>query len=533
MAETAFSEPADSVEVIWQPQPGPQTALVTCPVFEVFYGGARGGGKTDGVLGDFIGHADQYGEHAVGLMIRRERTQLIETIERSRQIYAPLGAKYHEQDKMWRFPNGARLRFAYLERDADAEAYQGHSYTRVYIEELGNFPTPGPVLKLMATLRSPTGVPVGFRATGNPGGPGHSWVKTRYIDPSPVGWERLVDERTGLERIYIPSRVSDNHYLGADYIQRLRASGSDELVRAWLEGDWSAIEGAFFDCWSTEKHVVAPFTVPGHWLRFRSMDWGSAAPFSVGWWAVASEPFRLRTDGCVGVGEIRNSGQYSEAATGMADDDGRQGHNPSLDIGRGSVARGVSLPRGALVRYREWYGTGQKLTAEDVALGILEKEVSDVDEAGKSLIQYGVLDPSAFAQDGGPSIAERMHRVGVTFRRADNKRVPQRGAMGGWDLMRHRMVGDLDGNPMLVVFSTCKDFIRTVPVLQHDPDRPEDLDTEAEDHVADETRYACASRPWARPTPRPDKPIVDLSIPTLRDVLKADARNRGRAGDRI
>src|SRR6185436_9022974 len=169
--------------VLWEAQAGPQAALVSCPVFEIFYGGARGGGKTDGVLGEWLGHADRYAENAIGLMIRRERTQLIEAIERSRQLYAPLGARFHEQDKMWRFPNGARLRFAYLEHDADAEAYQGHSYTRVYVEEIGNFPSPAPIMKLMATLRSAKGVPVGFRATGNPGGPGHGWVKDRYIDP--------------------------------------------------------------------------------------------------------------------------------------------------------------------------------------------------------------------------------------------------------------------------------------------------------------------------------------------------------------
>src|ERR1700682_1119528 len=124
MAEAARASDYDSVS--WEAQEGPQSALISCPVFEVFFGGARGGGKTDGVLGDFLEHADAYGENAIGLMIRKERTQLIETIERSKQIFAPLDWKFHEQDKMWRAPDGARLRFAYLETDADAEAYQGH-----------------------------------------------------------------------------------------------------------------------------------------------------------------------------------------------------------------------------------------------------------------------------------------------------------------------------------------------------------------------------------------------------------------------
>lgn len=468
MAATARAEtkPDDSVEVIWQAQEGPQSALISCPVFEVFFGGARGGGKTDGVLGDFLEHADAYGKDAIGLMIRRQRTELVETIERSKAIYTPLGWTFHEQDKMWRAPNGARLRFAYLERDSDAEGYQGHSYTRLYFEEIGNFPSDRPILKLMATLRSGAGVPVGFRATGNPGGPGHQWVRARYIDPAPLGFQLIKDAVSGLERVYIPSRVHDNKFLGESYVAQLKASGSKELVKAWLEGDWSVIEGAFFDCWDSAKHVIRPFEIPEGWLRFRSADWGSAKPFSVGWWAVVGDDFE---------------------------------HEQGI------------IPRGAIVRYREWYGksapnTGLKLTAEEVAQGILDRE-----QPGE-VITYGVLDPAAFAVDGGPSIAERMAKVGASFRRADNKRVAQMGALGGWDQMRQRMKGDGE-RPMIYTFSTCTDSIRTIPALQHDADKPEDLDTDGEDHAADEWRYACMSRPYqpARAAPKkPDQLIYEI-----------------------
>ena len=173
--------------VAWEPRSRPQEALLACPVFEVFFGGARGSLKTDGVIGEFACHADLYRQHAIGIMLRRDRTELIEAIERSKQIYPLIGAKFNEQEKFWRFDNGARLRFAYLENDNDAMAYQGHSYTRVYPEELGNFPNRAPIDKMKATLRSAQGVPVGMRATGNPGGPGHQWVKGRYIDPAPMG----------------------------------------------------------------------------------------------------------------------------------------------------------------------------------------------------------------------------------------------------------------------------------------------------------------------------------------------------------
>ena len=128
---------------------------------------------------------------------------------------------------MWRAPDGARLRFAYLERDADADLYQGHSYTRVYIEEAGNFPNPAPVLKLMATLRSGAGIPVGLRATGNPGV--HQWIKARYIDPAPLGNRIIRDPLTGLERVFIPSKVDNNQHIDVEaYKQRLRAPGSQE-----------------------------------------------------------------------------------------------------------------------------------------------------------------------------------------------------------------------------------------------------------------------------------------------------------------
>jgi hypothetical protein len=465
MAATALAE-YDSVS--WEAQPGPQSSLISCPVFEVFFGGARGGGKTDGVLGDFLEHADTYGENAIGLMIRRQRTELVETIERSKQIYSPLGWKFHEQDKMWRAPDGARLRFAYLETDADAEAYQGHSYTRLYVEEIGNFPSEKPILKLMATLRSGAGVPTGFRSTGNPGGPGHQWVRARYIDPDPMGYRVIKDAVSGLERVYIPSRVADNKYLGDDYVAKLKASGSKELVQAWLEGDWTVIEGAFFDCWESARHIVKPFVIPEDWARFRSGDWGSAKPFSFGWWAVVGDKFRMES--------------------------------------------GLWLPRGCLVRYREWYGmqpgkpnTGLKLHADQVGEGLASREAKDQKLVG------GVLDPAAFAEDGGPPISERINAELikaklVPFRPADNKRVPGRGAMGGWDQMRGRFVGDEDGLPMIVTFSTCIDSIRTIPALQHDPLKPEDLDSDMEDHAGDEWRYACMSRPWVRKKTTDEKP---------------------------
>src|SRR5262245_9089740 len=339
-ADAAAASDADQT-VVWSPGLNrAQWQLLECPIFEVFFGGARGGGKTDGVLGEWLAHANRFGKDAIGLMVRRSRTELVETIERSKHIYGPIGWKYNEVEHMWRGPEGSRLRFAYLERDADADMYQGHSYTRLYVEEIGNFPTPAPILKLMATLRSGSGVPVGMRATGNPGGAGHHWVRARYVDPAPLGGEIIRDPLTHLERIFIPSKVDNNKHIDIEsYKQRLRGSGSQELVKAWLDGDWSVTLGAFFDCWDHKRHVIEPFPIPEEWMRFRSMDWGSASPFSVGWWAVVQDDYPL-------IGEETRI-----------------------------------LPRGCMVRYREWYGmkpgqpnVGLKYTAEIVGKGIEAKE---------------------------------------------------------------------------------------------------------------------------------------------------------------
>jgi hypothetical protein len=277
------------------------------------------------------------------------------------------------------------------------------------------------------------------------------------------------------------------------YPDRLRLSGSAQLVKAWLEGDWSAIEAAYFDCWSESKHVIEPFTVPREWTRFRSMDWGSASPFAVGWYAIAQDDFPIA---------------------------------------------GKTIRRGALIKYLEWYGStdpatgakGLKLTAEQLGDGIAFREKND------PRLAYGVLDPRTFAVESGPSIAERMNAVLIRnklapFREADNRRVPRgldasqgRGPLSGWNEMRQRLEG-IEGNPLLVFFSTCVASIRTIPALQHDPARAEDVDTTGEDHAADETRYACMSRPWVNKLRIPDagedayRDTQELSI-TARDSIK-------------
>lgn len=493
----ALRSSAVEPQILWQPQEGPQTALLECPVFEIFYGGARGGGKTESSIGDWLQHSSLYGEHAIGIFFRRKLVQLAEVIARTKQLFPKIGAKYNEQQKTWTMANGARLKFAYLEKDSDAEEYQGHNYTRVYIEEVTNFPSASPINKLRATLRSGAGVPVGMRLTGNPGGAGHNWVKARYIDPAPAGFRIIteseeieidgVKQTVSLSRVFIPSKIGDNQLLlrnDPTYILRLRQAGSAALVRAWLNGDWSIIDGAFFDEWDTEKHVLFGSgwlrKIPESAPRLRAMDWGSAKPFSVGWYALS---------------------------------DGTWG-----------------LPNGAMFKYREWYGAsspnvGLKMDAVQVARGILEREKGEI-------IKDYVIDPAAFIRNGGPSIAEQMNIIGTPWRPADNKRIP------GWEQLHIRLRGDgynkdpklgpIHHVPLLYFHESCDDSIRTIPTLQHDEDHMEDLDTEGEDHAGDETRYAVMSRPWlSRGAPPSTSGLPKLpSQTTINDLLETLKRKR-------
>ncbi len=468
-------QPGDRLE--WQPQPGPQTALIECPLDETFFGGARGGGKTDSSLGEWAIHADRYGKDAKGVFFRHRLPQLEAAMERAAQIYGPLKAKWNDQKKTWTFPSGATLKFRYLERLADAEEYQGHDYTRLYFEELTNWESDAPIRRVWATLRSGAGVPVRRRATGNPGGPGHHWVKARYVDPDRLGYHPIWDPVSKMWRVYIPSRLSDNVILqhqDPGYASRLYDSGSEALVKAWLDGDWDQIEGAYFPEFSADVHIVPPFTIPPHWLRFRAADWGSAKPFCVLWFAVSD------------------------------------GDMPAY-------------PRGSLIVYREWYGwngrpdEGCKLTAEEFADGVKQRD------NGES-ITYAVMDPAAFAQQGGPSLCERMAARGVIWVHADNKRVARDGAMGGWDQLRQRLKG-FDGRPGIFFFPQCAHVIRTLPTMQHDPNRPEDLDTTAEDHAVDACRYGVMSRPFVKDAPEKPAPTYPTQM-TINQIMERAKRKR-------
>lgn len=453
--------------VTWQPQAGPQSLAITAQfVTELMFGGARGGGKSDFLLGDFLQDID-IGPSWRGIIFRRSYPELEELITRALEIFLPYGATYQVAKTTFVFPSGATLKMRHVETEKDCAKYQGHQYTWIGWDELTNWPDLKSYNMLKACLRSAHGVKYKrIRCSANPGGIGHHAVKAYFVDPAPKGMELVygdVDPDSGLRstRMFIPSRVYDNKILmenDPSYIARLREIGSPELVRAWLEGDWNVITGAYFPEFRNDKHVIEPFKIPDHWLRFRAMDWGSSTPFAVLWFAVCSEGHQI------------SEKQY--------------------------------IPAGSLVCYRELYGwngtpnVGVKWPAPRVAQAIKKAETGDK-------ITYGVLDPSAFSNQSGPSHAERMAAEGALFRKADNNRV------GGWDMVRDRLCGtdgDPDvnngvGTPMIYFFKTCVHIIRTLPAMQHDRTDAEDCDTTGEDHAPDALRYGLMSRPWKRPRP--------------------------------
>lgn len=476
--------------MVWDPQPGPQTsALLADWVDDLFFGGERGGGKSDFQLGYQEDGALRYGQHMRGIMFRKTYPELEELQSRAMEIFPGSGAVYKTQpsadfpfSNCWYWPTGASVKMRYIEAERDYARYHGHQYTHVSCDEVTEYATPGPILRMQSTLRSAHGIPCTIRSTGNPGGAGHVWVSQRYIRFAPPYTPRL-DPESGLLRMFVPSRMRDNlrmHDLDG-YRRRIIAAtaGNMALREAWLNGNWDIVVGAFFDCWSERLRLPKGWRPPAHWTRFGSFDWGSAKPFHYGLWAIANEDAFVKIPGR---GEVR-------------------------------------IPRGAIICYLEWYGAkkgetnvGLKLTAEQVADGILQLERHE------PKIAYRVADPSIWKEDGGPSHAERMFLYRAAWDKSEPKRVLQfrpadNSRVQGWDQLRARMLGEFAGaeeddatfgDPLIFWTDDCVDSIRLIPAMQHDTHKVEDVDTDNEDHAGDSARYACMSRPIslvAKPKP--------------------------------
>lgn len=454
---------------VWAPQEGSQEAFLTCPVFEVLYEGTRGPGKTDALLMDFAQHCGQgYGAEWRGILFRQTYKQLTDLINKSQKWFREVfpEATYNKADHTWTWPTGEQLLLRHMRTPSDYWNYHGHAYPWIGFEELTNWNDPTCYLSMMSCSRSTVpGMPRKYRATTNPYGPGHNWVKRRWRLPQSRG--RIIRDsyREGeLEppRVAIHGHIRENRILlhaDPEYISRIRASARNPAeLAAWIDGSWDVTSGGMFDdIWDSGRHILPSFPlhkIPKGWHIDRSFDWGSSKPFSVGWWAESNgEP--LEYDGVV--------------------------------YGR---------KRGDLIRIAEWYGwngnrnEGVRMLAKDIAQGILDRE-DDLGIAGR--VRPGPADTSIFDEENGVSIARDMLAKKVSWEKADKSPGSRK---QGWEAIRKMLKGALPPpgggpreEPGLFVLDRCHQFIETVPSLPRDEKDPDDVNTNAEDHIADETRY--------------------------------------------
>lgn len=448
-----------NAEVIFKPNDGPQTEFLAASEQEVLYGGAAGGGKSFAIVADPMRYFSN--PEFQGLLLRRTTDELRELIRVSKQLYPKVfkGAKFVERDKTWYFQSGASFWMSYLERDDDVMRYQGQAFSWIGFDELTQWPTPHAWQYLSSRLRTSgtSGLPLCQRATTNPGGPGHAWVKKMFIDPAEWGTAfDATDIETGkilcwpenhsdkdlagtplFKRKFIPAKLSDNPYLHTDgrYEANL-LSLPEQQRRQLLEGGWDITEGVAFPEWNRFYHVSEPWEIPDHWPRFRSCDYGYNDPSSVVWFAVA--------------------------------------------------------PDNQLIVYREIHIKG--VVAEDLAVMVAEAE-------GDERVSYGILDSSMWNNMGesGPSRAEKMNlklrEYGCRpFRKSDRSKGSRLDRKNEF----HRRLKLIDDTPGIIFFNNCLSCISTIPTLQLDKNNPEDVDTKADDHDYDAVTYGIMSRPLFR-----------------------------------
>lgn len=480
-----FNLPAVSskISVTWSPHPGSQRRFLPCPVWEVLLHGNRGGGKTDVLLMDFAqGVGRGWGSDYNGLLLREATTELGDVIKKSQKWFPRMfpGAKFNEQRKIWKFPQGESLWMNYARVLSDYDQYHGHEYPWIGWEELTNHAVPEVYLKLMSCNRSSNGnIPKKYRATCNPSGPGNAWVKLRFIDAVKEG--RVLREKITVDipndmgdliptilevtRTHIYSDLRENlTLLKADPLYKAKmiqmTQDNEMLKKAWIDGDWDLQIGGFFtDVWQPKIHIINWYLdIPKSWPCIRSFDWGSSKPWCVTYF-------------------VESNGEQPSGCP-------------------------IYIPKGSVIVINEIYGwtgkpnEGDQATSQVIAQRVLEMDNFIRTEYGIK-IHPGPADTSIYDVKDGTSIGKNLSTFGCRWTRAYKGSGSR---ISGWALIR-QMLGaairrDLEA-PHLYFLPQAQHHVRVLPAMQRDPKKPEDIDTDLEDHPMDSLRYGLARKMMA------------------------------------
>lgn len=432
-----------------EPNPKQHLALLDRHRY-VAYGGARGGGKSWFVRWKAVLLCAKYPGIKI-LITRRTYRELLNNHIQPLTAMLHGVAKYNKTDKCFGFPNGSSIWFGYCAGDGDLGQYQGAEYDVWFADEAGQFRESW-IKSINACVRGANSYPKRTYYTLNPGGPSHGYFKRLFID------RRFEDGEKPEDYSFIQALVTDNKALMTaqpEYLQSLEVL-PPKIREAWLHGRWDVYEGQFFEDFHPDPpadkgdperlrlerrwcHVIKPFDIPKGWTIYRSYDWGYGKPFSFGWWAVDYDGVLYRILELYGCTRTPNEGV------------------------KWTVERQMETAR-QIEREHPW---------------LRDREI------------LGVADPSIWDGSKGESVADTATKYGLYFSPGVNDRLP------GWMQVHYRLAFDGNGYPRMYVFEGCKAFIRTIPLLMYDDHKPEDLDTDGEDHVADEVRYMCMARPMA------------------------------------
>lgn len=441
----------------WEPT-AKQSDFLSASEDIVLYGGSAGSGKSDAILVDALGlsqNAIAWPKYRA-IIFRRTYPEISELLDRSRIMYPSVfpGAKFNVSEKEWQFPSGAKVIFGYMERDDHRFKYQGQEYQYVAWDELTHWATSVCFNFMLSRTRSTnTDIRCYTRATTNPGGRGHAWVKQLFRIPNDGKASNFIEKIEAGNSVvkrsvrFIPAKLDDNPFLaGTDYRDRLLMLPEKEKLKL-LDGRWDVQEGQYFTDFTPSRHIVKPFVIPIHWPRWRALDWGYMRPYSIGWY--------------------------------------------TMD------------PDGVIYRYRELYGwggeanLGTRQEAGEVKARIMQLEEPEL-RAGAEF-RNNPADPSIWTKAGtGKSIAEVFLpevRWNSPFAHKGTESKGMIYRINGWHECARRLKQD-----SFKLFDGENDhWIRTVPELLYDQTRPEDIDTHMEDHVGDEWRYSMVSRHKYRP----------------------------------